>query len=167
MTTQALQDHILFQTGYLVNGIWKTLDTTFDVLNPATGEVIAKVAKAGKAQTEEAIAAATKAFPAWRAKTAKERSAILYRWYELIIENKSWLGRLMTTEQGKPLKEAEGEVEYAASFIQGLPKRLNARMVKLFHRSNLAHAFWRPVNPLVWSLRLRRGTSQWPCSPAS
>ena len=63
MTTQALQDHILFQTGYLVNGIWKTLDTTFDVLNPATGEVIAKVAKAGKAQTEEAIAAATKAFP--------------------------------------------------------------------------------------------------------
>ena len=99
MTTQALQDHILFQTGYLVNGIWKTLDTTFDVLNPATGEVIAKVAKAGKAQTEDAIAAATQAFPAWRAKTAKERSAILYRWYELIIENKSWLGRLMTTEQ--------------------------------------------------------------------
>ena len=60
MTTQALQDHILFQTGYLVNGIWKTLDTTFDVLNPATGEVIAKVAKAGKAQTEDAIAAATR-----------------------------------------------------------------------------------------------------------
>ena len=118
MTTQALQDSILFQTGYLVNGIWKTLDTTFDVLNPATGEVVAKVAKAGKAETEEAIAAATKAFPAWRAKTAKERSTILYRWYELIIENKSWLGRLMTTEQGKPLKEAEGEVDYAASFIQ-------------------------------------------------
>lgn len=63
MTTQALQDSILFQTGYLVNGIWKTLDTTFDVLNPATGEVIAKVAKAGKAETEEAIVAATKAFP--------------------------------------------------------------------------------------------------------
>jgi succinate-semialdehyde dehydrogenase/glutarate-semialdehyde dehydrogenase len=62
MTTQALQDNILFQTGYLVNGIWKTLDTTFDVLNPATGEVIAKVAKAGKAETEAAIAAATKAF---------------------------------------------------------------------------------------------------------
>ena len=132
MTTQALQDHILFQTGYLVNGIWKTLDTTFDVLNPATGEVIAKVAKAGKAQTEEAIAAATKAFPAWRAKTAKERSAILYRWYELIIENKSWLGQLMTTEQGKPLKEAEGEVEYAASFIQWFAeeaKRANGEII--------------------------------------
>lgn len=132
MTTQALQDHILFQTGYLVNGIWKTLDTTFDVLNPATGEVIAKVAKAGKAQTEDAIAAATQAFPAWRAKTAKERSAILYRWYELIIENKSWLGRLMTTEQGKPLKEAEGEVEYAASFIQWFAeeaKRANGEII--------------------------------------
>lgn len=132
MTTQALQDSILFQTGYLVNGIWKTLDTTFDVLNPATGEVIAKVAKAGKAETEEAIVAATKAFPAWRSKTAKERSAILYRWYELIIENKSWLGRLMTTEQGKPLKEAEGEVDYAASFIQWFAeqaKRANGEII--------------------------------------
>ena len=55
MTTQALQDNHLFQTGYLVNGIWKTLDTTFDVLNPATGEVIARVAKAGKAETEDAL----------------------------------------------------------------------------------------------------------------
>ena len=91
MTTQALQDHILFQTGYLVNGIWKPLDTTFDVLNPATGDVIAKVAKAGKAETEEAIAAAAKAFPAWRAKTAKERSTILYRWYELISRIKAGL----------------------------------------------------------------------------
>ena len=65
MTTQALQDNTLFQTGYLVNGLWKPLDTTFDVLNPATGEVIARVAKAGKAETEAAIAAATQAFPAW------------------------------------------------------------------------------------------------------
>lgn len=97
---QTLQDNELFQTGYLVDGLWKTLDNTFDVINPATGETIAAVAKAGKKETEEAIAAAAKAFPAWRAKTAKERSAILYRWYELIIEHKSWLGRLMTTEQG-------------------------------------------------------------------
>jgi len=118
MATQALQDHALFQTGYFVDGVWKTLETTFEVTNPATGEVIAKVAKAGKKETEEAIAAASRAFPAWRAKTAKERSTILYRWYELIIENKTWLGQLMTAEQGKPLKEAEGEVDYAASFIQ-------------------------------------------------
>ncbi|HGY1167549.1 TPA: NAD-dependent succinate-semialdehyde dehydrogenase [Citrobacter braakii] len=127
-----LQESELFQTGYLVNGQWKTLDTTFDVVNPATGEVIAKVAKAGQQQTEEAIAAAANAFPAWREKTAKERSTILYRWYELILENKSWLGRLMTIEQGKPLKEAEGEVEYAASFIQWFAeqaKRANGEII--------------------------------------
>ena len=127
-----LQESELFQTGYLVNGQWKTLDTTFDVVNPATGEAIAKVAKAGKQQTEEAIAAAANAFPAWREKTAKERSTILYRWYELILENKSWLGRLMTIEQGKPLKEAEGEVEYAASFIQWFAeqaKRANGEII--------------------------------------
>lgn len=132
MATQALQDNALFQTGYFVDGVWKTLDNTFDVTNPATGEVIAKVAKAGKKETEEAIAAATRAFPAWRAKTAKERSAILYRWYALIIENKAWLGQLMTSEQGKPLKEAEGEVEYAASFIQWFAeeaKRANGEII--------------------------------------
>jgi len=132
MTMQALQDNELFQTGFLVNGEWKTLDTTFDVVNPATGETIAKVAKAGKRETEAAIAAASKAFPLWRAKTAKERAEILYRWYQLIVENKAWLGRLMTTEQGKPLKEAEGEVEYAASFIQWFAeqgKRANGEII--------------------------------------
>lgn len=132
MSTQALQESALFQTGYLVDGVWKNLETTFEVLNPASGETIARVAKAGKKETEEAIAAAARAFPAWRAKTAKERSTILYRWYELIIENKSWLGRLMTSEQGKPLKEAEGEVEYAASFIQWFAeqaKRANGEII--------------------------------------
>lgn len=132
MATQALQDNALFQTGYFVDGVWKTLETTFDVTNPATGEVIAKVAKAGTKETEDAIAAASRAFSAWRAKTAKERSTILYRWYELIIENKTWLGQLMTAEQGKPLKEAEGEVDYAASFIQWFAeeaKRANGEII--------------------------------------
>lgn len=132
MTIQALQDHELFRTGYFVDGVWKNLDTTFDVVNPATGETLAKVAKAGKKETEEAIAAASKAFPGWRAKTAKERSEILNKWYQLIIENKSWLGRLMTAEQGKPIKEAEGEVDYAASFIQWFAeqaKRANGEII--------------------------------------
>lgn len=167
MTTRALQDSILFQTGYLVNGIWKTLDTTFDVLNPATGEVIAKVAKAGKAETEEAIAAATKAFPAWRAKTAKERSAILYRWYELIIENKSWLGRLMTTEQGKPLKEAEGEVDYAASFIQWFAEQAKRANGEIIPPVKPAPVFWPLVNLSGWLLLSRHGISRWLCSPVS
>jgi len=132
MTIQALQDSEFFKTGYLVNGEWRQADTTFDVLNPATGEVIAQVAKAGKKETQEAINAASKAFPSWREKTAKERATLLYRWFELINENKSWLARLMTLEQGKPLKEAEGEVDYAASFIQWFAeqaKRANGEII--------------------------------------
>lgn len=114
----SLQQHPLFKTGYFVAGQWQRASATFDVINPATQAVLAQVAKAGKAETEQAIAAAQRAFPAWREKTAKQRADILHRWYQLIIDNKSWLGALMTAEQGKPLKEAEGEVEYAASFIQ-------------------------------------------------
>ncbi|MDW8847558.1 NAD-dependent succinate-semialdehyde dehydrogenase [Erwinia sp. MMLR14_017] len=132
MSTSTLQDNALFQTGYFVGGQWLRGTATFDVVNPATGEVIAQVARAGKAETEKAIDAAEKAFPAWRAKTAKERSEILYRWYQLMIENKTWLGKLMTAEQGKPVKEAEGEVEYAASFIQWFAeqaKRANGEII--------------------------------------
>jgi len=130
--TTPLHDSELFQTGYLVNGEWRRAAATFDVLNPATGEVLAAVAKAGKAETEQAIAAAERAFPAWRAQTAKARSEILYRWYQLIIEHKAWLAQLMTAEQGKPVKEAEGEVDYAASFIQWFAeqaKRANGEII--------------------------------------
>ncbi|AMG59950.1 NAD-dependent succinate-semialdehyde dehydrogenase [Pantoea vagans] len=129
---KSLQESELFRTGYLADGHWHQTASTFDVTNPATGEVIAQVAKAGKAETEQAIAAAERAFPAWRAQTAKARAEILTRWYQLIIENKRWLGQLMTTEQGKPLKEAEGEVEYAASFIQWFAeqaKRANGEII--------------------------------------
>ena len=128
----SLQDSELFQTGYLADGKWHRAAATFDVTNPATGEVIAQVAKAGKSETEQAIAAAERAFPAWRAQTAKARADILNRWYQLMIENKHWLGQLMTAEQGKPVKEAEGEVEYAASFIQWFAeqaKRANGEIV--------------------------------------
>ncbi|MFZ4212768.1 aldehyde dehydrogenase family protein, partial [Pantoea endophytica] len=128
----SLQQHELFKTGYFADGQWHNASATFEVTNPATGEVIANVAKAGQQETEQAIAAAQRAFPAWRDKTAKARAEILYRWYQLIIENKSWLGQLMTAEQGKPLKEAEGEVEYAASFIQWFAeqaKRANGEII--------------------------------------
>ena len=132
MALSTLKDNELFQTGFLVNGHWQQANSTFDVLNPATGEVIAQVAKAGKTETEQAIAAAAAAFPGWRAQTAKQRAEILQRWYQLILENKAWLGSLMTAEQGKPLKEAEGEVEYAASFIQWFAeqaKRANGEII--------------------------------------
>jgi len=128
----SLQQHELFKTGFFAAGQWHAASATFDVTNPATGEVIARVAKAGKAETEQAIAAAQRAFPGWRDKTAKERSGILMRWYQLIVENKRWLAELMTAEQGKPVKEAEGEVEYAASFIQWFAeeaKRANGEII--------------------------------------
>ncbi|NDL63507.1 NAD-dependent succinate-semialdehyde dehydrogenase [Acerihabitans arboris] len=127
-----LQDHPLFKTGYLVNGEWLRAQETFEVVNPATGKLIANVARSGRRETEAAIAAADAAFPAWRAKTAKERSDILYRWYRLIMENQDYLARLMTAEQGKPVKEAQGEVGYAASFIQWFAeqaKRANGEII--------------------------------------
>lgn len=127
-----LSEHNLFKTGYFVEGEWKTASETFDVDNPATGEVVAKVARAGKAETEAAIKAASDAFPAWRKKTGKQRAEILHRWYELMLENKQFLGELMVAEQGKPLKEALGEVEYAASFLQWFgeeAKRANGEII--------------------------------------
>ncbi|MBV4413018.1 NAD-dependent succinate-semialdehyde dehydrogenase [Enterobacteriaceae bacterium YMB-R22] len=132
MADVELTGHALFRSGYLVDGEWRNLSETFDVVNPATGDIIAQVAKAGRSETEAAIEAATRAFPAWRAQTAKARSEILNRWYQLMIENKAWLARLMTSEQGKPLKEAAGEIDYAASFIQWFAeqaKRVNGEII--------------------------------------
>ncbi|MGP9419635.1 NAD-dependent succinate-semialdehyde dehydrogenase [Pseudomonas reactans] len=129
---QKLTSHKLFKTGFYVGGKWQEAKETFDVLNPATGDVVAKVAKAGKTETNAAIKAASDALPAWRKKTGKARSEILHRWYELMIENKQFLGELMVAEQGKPLKEALGEVEYAASYLQWFSeeaKRANGEII--------------------------------------
>lgn len=115
-----LKDAQLFRQQAFINGEWLDADSgqTINVTNPATGEVIGTVPKMGTAETRRAIEAADKALPAWRALTAKERSAKLRRWFELMIENQDDLARLMTTEQGKPLAEAKGEIAYAASFIE-------------------------------------------------
>ncbi|EKN4706141.1 NAD-dependent succinate-semialdehyde dehydrogenase [Yersinia ruckeri] len=127
-----LQQHELFKTGYFVGGKWYPAAETFDVVNPATGEMVAQVAKAGKRETEAAIKAAHDAFPAWRKTPAKQRAEILQRWYQLMVENRDYLAALMVAEQGKPLKEALGEVEYAASFIQWFSeqaKRANGEII--------------------------------------
>ncbi|MGE7990856.1 NADP-dependent succinate-semialdehyde dehydrogenase [Pseudomonas sp. NPDC089554] len=115
-----LKDAQLFRQQAFINGEWLDADSgqTIKVTNPATGEVIGSVPKMGAAETRRAIEAADKALPAWRALTAKERSNKLRRWFELMIENQDDLARLMTTEQGKPLAEAKGEIAYAASFIE-------------------------------------------------
>ncbi|QLG88639.1 NAD-dependent succinate-semialdehyde dehydrogenase [Chitinibacter bivalviorum] len=102
----------------LINGQWLISDTTFPVHNPANGELIAHVPKLGESATQSAIDAANAALPAWRAKSGKERSQILRRWFELIMQHQEDLAQLMTAEQGKPLTESRGEIAYAASFIE-------------------------------------------------
>jgi succinate-semialdehyde dehydrogenase/glutarate-semialdehyde dehydrogenase len=106
------------RTAHYIGGEWYESAGTYAVLNPATGEVVAQVAKGGAAETAQAIAAAERAFPAWRSLTAKERSVRVKRWGELMLENRDALAELLTLEQGKPLAEARGEVGYAASFFE-------------------------------------------------
>ena len=115
-----LNDPSLLRQQSFINGQWcdAVSGDTLTVVNPATNAVIGHVPNMGQVETEMAIKAAEAALPAWRALTAKERGAKLRRWFELLNENSDDLALLMTTEQGKPLAEAKGEVTYAASFIE-------------------------------------------------
>jgi succinate-semialdehyde dehydrogenase/glutarate-semialdehyde dehydrogenase len=116
----ALNDTDLFHEQCYIDGQWVEADSgkTLLVNNPATDEVLGTVPDMGAAETRRAIHAANTAYPAWRAKTAKERAAILRRWYDLIMVDLEDLARIMTAEQGKPLSEARAEVAYAASFVE-------------------------------------------------
>ena len=113
-----LQDARLFRQACYVDGAWTEAREVIEVDNPATGEIIGTVPKLGRAETERAIDAASRAFPAWRRKTARERAAVMRRWFELMLASQDDLARLMTIEQGKPLTESKGEVVYAASFLE-------------------------------------------------
>ncbi|MHB8666839.1 MAG: NADP-dependent succinate-semialdehyde dehydrogenase [Burkholderiales bacterium] len=115
-----LKDPKLFRQQCYIDGAWLDADdkSTIAVMNPADGAQLGSVPKMGVAETRRAIEAANKAFPAWRARTAKERSVILRRWFELMMQNQEDLAQLMTAEQGKPLAESRGEIAYAASFIE-------------------------------------------------
>ncbi|MES2258854.1 MAG: NADP-dependent succinate-semialdehyde dehydrogenase [Pseudomonadota bacterium] len=115
-----LNDPTLLRQQAYINGAWSDADSgeTHAVTNPATGERIGTIPNMGAAETKRAIDAANAAWPAWRKKPAKERATILRKWNDLILENADDLALLMTTEQGKPLAEAKGEVVYGASFIE-------------------------------------------------
>ncbi|HDK6240888.1 TPA: NADP-dependent succinate-semialdehyde dehydrogenase [Klebsiella variicola] len=115
-----LNDMTLFRQQALIDGQWRDAPNgdVIAVTNPANGEQLGSVPKMGADETREAIEAANRALPAWRALTAKERANILRRWFDLMMENQDDLARLMTLEQGKPLAEAKGEISYAASFIE-------------------------------------------------
>ncbi len=115
-----LTNPALFRQQCVINGVWVPAHSgaTLEVENPATGERLGSVPNAGRDETRDAIAAAAAAFPAWRARTGKERAALLRAWFDLIMQNQEDLATLMTLEQGKPLAESRGEVAYGAAFIE-------------------------------------------------
>jgi succinate-semialdehyde dehydrogenase/glutarate-semialdehyde dehydrogenase len=115
-----LKDKSLLRHEMLVDGAWIAADSgeTFPVRNPATGEIIATVPNGGGAETQRAVEAAERAFPRWRKTLPKDRSKVLRKLYELMIEHIDDLAALMTAEQGKPLSESRGEILYAAGFIE-------------------------------------------------
>ena len=130
-----LNDPTLLKTDSLINGQWVAGTSRFDVNDPATGKKLADVANLGPADAEAAIAAANTAWGPWKAKTGKERSAILRKWFDLLMANQEDLGRIMTAEQGKPFAEAKGEVAYGASFVEWYAeeaKRVNGETLPQF-----------------------------------
>jgi succinate-semialdehyde dehydrogenase/glutarate-semialdehyde dehydrogenase len=108
----------LVYTDAFINGGWRSADRRFAVTNPADGSLIAEVADLEIESVRQAIAAARDALPGWRARTAKDRSLILRRWFELIMQNQVSLARLLSAEQGKPLAESRGEIAYGAAYIE-------------------------------------------------
>lgn len=130
----SLLDPGLLRTQSYINGQWADAGSgaTFEVNNPATGEVLARVADHGATQTVQAIEAAEAAMVSWRQRPAKERSQLLRGWFDLIMQNQEDLANIMTAEQGKVLAESRGEIAYAASFIEWFaeePPRPRARPV--------------------------------------
>jgi len=113
-----LQDRKLLRGQAFIDGAWVEAGSAFDVTNPADGSRITQVPNLGAEEARKAIDAANAAFPAWAAKTAKERAAVMRRWFDLMNQHANDLAVLMTAEQGKPLAEAKGEVVYGASFIE-------------------------------------------------
>jgi succinate-semialdehyde dehydrogenase / glutarate-semialdehyde dehydrogenase len=113
-----LKNRSLLRESAFINGEWRSGTSTIPVRNPATGESIGHVPDLGTAETNDAIAAAHAAFPAWRALTAGKRSALLEAWHQAILANVDDLARIMTIEQGKPLAESRGEIQFGAGFVK-------------------------------------------------
>ncbi len=143
-----LNDPSLLKTDGLINGQWISGASRFAVHDPATGLKLADVANLGPQDAQAAIAAANAAWPAWRAKTAKERSILLRKWYDLLMANQDDLGTIMTAEQGKPLPEAKGEVAYGASFVEWFAeeaKRVNGETLPQFDNNRRLLVLKQPI----------------------
>ena len=144
----SLKDPSLLKTDALINGQWIAGASRFAVHDPATGAKLVDVANLGPQDAQAAIAAANAAWPAWRSKTAKERSSILRKWFDLLMANQDDLGRIMTAEQGKPLPEAKGEVAYGASFVEWFAeeaKRVNGETLPQFDNNKRLLVLKQPI----------------------
>ena len=144
----SLKDPSLLKTDALINGQWIAGASRFAVHDPATGAKLTDVANLGAQDAKAAIAAANAAWPAWRSKTAKERSSILRKWFDLLMANQDDLGRIMTAEQGKPLPEAKGEVAYGASFVEWFAeeaKRVNGETLPQFDNNKRLLVLKQPI----------------------
>ena len=143
-----LKDPSLLKTDALVNGQWLAGTSRFDVLDPSNGRKLCDVANLGPADAEKAIAAANAAWPAWRGKTAKERSIILRKWFDLLMANQEDLARILTAEQGKPFPEAKGEIAYGASFVEWFAeeaKRVNGETLPTFDNNRRLIVVKQPI----------------------
>jgi succinate-semialdehyde dehydrogenase/glutarate-semialdehyde dehydrogenase len=143
-----LKDPSLLKTDALINGQWVAGGGRFEVSDPATGHKLADVANLGAQDAEAAIAAANDAWPAWKSKTAKERSILLRKWFDLLIANTEDLARLMTAENGKPMAESRGEVAYGASFVEWFAeeaKRVNGETLPQFDNNRRLMVIRQPI----------------------
>jgi len=143
-----LNDPSLLKTDALIDGQWITGPSRFAVHDPATGLKLADVANLGPQDAQAAIAAANAAWPAWRSKTAKERSILLRKWFDLLMQHQDDIGRIMTAEQGKPLPEAKGEVAYGASFVEWFAeeaKRVNGETLPQFDNNRRLLVLKQPI----------------------
>ncbi len=143
-----LKDPSLLKTDGLINGKWVKGSSRFDVTDPATGRTLADVADLGAKETRAAVNAANAAWPAWRNQTAKQRHALLMKWFALLMENQDDLARLMTAEQGKPLPEAKGEVAYGASFVEWFAeeaKRVHGQTLPTFDNNKRLTVIQQPI----------------------
>ncbi len=145
-----LQNASLFQQQAFIDGTWHDADTgaALEVTNPATGEPLGRVPDMGRDETRRAIRAAERAYPDWRARTAAERADLLRRWFALIMDHREDLARLMTAEQGKPLAESQGEIAYAAAFIEWFAeegKRVYGDTIPATQRDNRIVVLKEPV----------------------
>ena len=149
-----LNDPTLLKSQAHVNGEWIDADSgeTFDVVDPADGAVVGTVADAGVAETRRAIEAAEVAQRAWAKRTAKDRGAILRRWYELFMEHREDLAQIMTREMGKPINESRGEVAYAASFIDWFAeeaKRARGEVIPTYDQTKRLLVLKQPVGVIA------------------